>query len=130
VIYLFDVNALLALAVIDHQFHVRSASWAESSSDVLATCSIVELGFVRVLAQTPVYGFSLGQACSLLERLKKRAGSRFTFIPDAHDISRLPGWVRTPKQITDGHLSGLARANGAVLATLDENIPDSFVIPK
>ena len=42
----------------------------------------------------------------------------------------LPGWVRAPKQITDGHLSKLASANGAVLATFDENIPGSYLIPK
>jgi hypothetical protein len=35
-----------------------------------------------------------------------------------------------PKQITDGHLSRLANRNGATLATLDENIPDSYLIPK
>lgn len=45
------------------------------------------------------------------------------------DISHLPKWVRTPKQITDGHLAELARANEAVLATLDRRIPGAFVIP-
>jgi hypothetical protein len=43
--------------------------------------------------------------------------------------SHLPGWVRAPKQITDGHLSKLATAKGAVLATLDERIPGSYRIP-
>ena len=32
--------------------------------------------------------------------------------------------------ITDSHLGKLARANGARLATLDENIAGSFLIPK
>jgi hypothetical protein len=35
-----------------------------------------------------------------------------------------------PKRITDGHLSKLATANAAVLATFDENIPGSYLIPK
>jgi hypothetical protein len=52
------------------------------------------------------------------------------FISDGHDVSHLPGWVRAPKQITDGHLSDLAKAKGAFLATLDENIPGSYLIPK
>ena len=129
-IYLLDINVLLALAVIDHEFHVRAVSWAEPSSHALATCSIVELGFVRVLAQTPRYGFTLEEGCSLLQRLKTSAGSGFRFLNDANDISQLPEWVRTPKQITDGHLSCLARAHGAQLATLDQGIPDSFLIPK
>ena len=47
----------------------------------------------------------------------------FVFIPDEHDVSLLPSWVRAPTQITDSHLSKLATANGAVLGTLHENIP-------
>lgn len=129
--YLLDVNALVAIGVADHVFHDRVSAWVESSpSDVLATCSITELGFVRVLSQAPAYGLSVAQARSLLARIKKAAGSRFIFISDAHDSSHLPSWVRMPKQITDGHLSQLAAVNGALLATLDENIPASFVIPK
>jgi hypothetical protein len=52
------------------------------------------------------------------------------FIPDDHDVSQLPGWVKTPKQITDGHLAQLAKANGAMLATLDAGIPKAFLIPR
>jgi hypothetical protein len=63
-------------------------------------------------------------------RLKEARPSALAFIPDQHDVSCLPAWVRSPKQITDGHLSKLASANSAVLATLDESIPGSFLIPK
>jgi len=73
----------------------------------------------------------LGCACPVrprLARLKKLESSQFTFIPDAHDLSHLPDWVHAPKQITDGHLTQLARANGAVLATLDGKIPGAFLI--
>jgi uncharacterized protein len=135
-IYLLDVNALVALGFINHEFHDRVASWIKShdspsrSEQQLASCSITELGFVRVLAQVPAYGFTVAQARTLLLRLKQARNSRLTFVPDGHDVSHLPSWVRTPKQITDGHLSKLASANGAVLATLDENIPGSFLIPK
>jgi uncharacterized protein len=130
-IYLLDVNALVSLGFMDHEFHDRVASWIRSqTSSQLASCSITELGFVRVLAQAPAYGFTLAQARTLLLRLKRARNSHFTFIPDAQDISHLPGWVRAPKQITDGHLGKLASANGAVLATLDENIPGSYLIPQ
>lgn len=129
--YLLDVNALVALGFINHEFHRRLASWIQSQkSPNLASCSITELGFVRVLAQAPAYGFTVTQACTLLLRLKEARTSPLTFIPDAHDVSHLPGWVRAPKQITDGHLSKLASANSAVLATLDENIPGSYLIPR
>ncbi len=129
-IYLLDVNALVALGFANHEFHDRVASWIQAeSSSVLATCSITELGFVRVLAQATAYGFTVTQARLLLVRLKKVAGSRLTFFPDEHDISYLPAWVKTAKQITDGHLSKLANANGGVLATLDGKIPGSHFIP-
>jgi predicted nucleic acid-binding protein len=130
-IHLLDVNALVALGFINHEFHDRLASWVQSqTSPNLASCSITELGFVRVLTQAPAYGFAVTQARTLLLRLKEARSSRLTFIPDEHDVSHLPAWVRAPKQITDGHLSKLATANGAVLATLDENIPGSYLIPK
>ena len=126
--YLLDVNALVALGFMNHEFHGRVASWIQSSNSLqLASCSITELGFLRVLAQAPAYGFTVAQARTLLLRLKQ---GRLTFIPDGHDVSHLPAWVKAPKQITDGHLSKLAAANGAVLATLDESIPGSYLIPK
>lgn len=130
-IYLLDVNALVALGFMNHEFHARVARWVQSTgSPHLASCPITELGFVRVLAQAPAYGLTVAQARTLLLRLKQAHNSGLAFIPDGHDASHLPGWVKAPKQITDGHLSKLASANGAVLATLDENISGSYLIPK
>jgi hypothetical protein len=82
-----------------------------------------------VLSQAQQYNFTLDQARDLLLDLKASPSIRCTFIPDGHDISHLPKWVRGPKQITDGHLLELASAHGAKLATLDERIPGSFLIP-
>ncbi len=130
--YLLDVNALIALAFVQHEFHDRLATWVQtqrSQSSSLATCSITELGFVRVLAQAPTYGLSVVEARTILIQLKKANSVQFLFIPDTHDIGSLPTWVKTAKQITDGHLFELARSNGAVLATLDERIPGAFLIP-
>jgi predicted nucleic acid-binding protein len=133
--YLLDVNALVALGFSHHEFHARMAAWMASKMQVerlppLATCSITELGFVRVLAQAPGYGFSVVQARTLLLRLKKSGKLSHVFLPDDHDISHLPAWVKTPRQTTDGHLVQLALAHGAVLATLDERIPGAYVIPR
>src|ERR1700730_13026362 len=130
-IHLLDVNALVALGFINHEFHDRLAAWVQShNSPNLASCSITELGFVRALAQAPAYGFTVAQARALLLRLKEARTSPLIFIPDDHDVSHLPGWVRAPKQITDGHLGKLASANTAVLATLDESIAGSYLIPR
>ena len=130
-IYLLDVNALVALGFVNHEFHERVSRWIQSSRPLqLATCAITELGFIRVLSQAMAYGLTVAQARTLLLRLKRVRGSPLTFIADGHDVSYLPGWVNAPKQITDGHLSELADAHGALLATLDENIPSSFIIPR
>ena len=132
--YLLDVNALVALGFMDHEFHTRVTDWVRKLvTDIpeheLATCSISELGFVRVLAQATQYGFSISQGCRLLRRLKTSTILKFSFVSDDHDISHMPPWVTTAKQTTDGHLAKLAQAKGAILATLDEGIPGSFVIP-
>lgn len=132
--YLLDVNSLLALVVLEHEFHARVASWVKRLSadgtPEFATCSITELGFVRVLGQAQQYGSSVTQARELLLKVKASDGMRWKFISDDRDISHLPKWVRTPKQTTDGHLAGLARANEAILATLDRRILGAFVIPQ
>jgi uncharacterized protein len=128
--YLLDVNALLALGITDHKFHARVARWvAAMSSPQLAVCSITELGFVRVAAQAPAYGLDVKQARELLVRLKRGSGDSFVFIPDDHGVFDLPAWIKMPKQITDGHLAELARAHGGILATLDEKVPQSYLIP-
>jgi len=60
--YLLDVSSLIALGVVRHQFHDRVLAWvrAQRTSSFL-TCSITELGFVRILSQTPVYGFTVAR---------------------------------------------------------------------
>ena len=131
--YLLDVNALVALGFLQHEFHERVARWvkalASKGMPELATCSITELGFVRILAQAPQYGFTVAHARTLLLRLKAENTLKFTFIPDDHDVSQLPRWVKTAKQITDGHLAQLGKANDSILATLDGKIPKAFLIP-
>jgi hypothetical protein len=130
-IYLLDVNALVALGVEEHLFHRRMAAWLKSEhAPVLATCAITELGFVRVVAQVPNYGASVAEARVLLSRLKQSIVVPFHFISDDHGAAHLPAWAKTPKQTTDGHLAELARANGALFATLDKGVPRAYVIPE
>jgi len=128
--YLLDVNALVALGIFHHRFHDRVSAWITSQQGALwLTCSITEVGFARVIAQVPDYGFTVQQARTLLLGLKKNSKLQLTFLPDGNDIALLPAWVKTPKQTTDGHLLQLAKANEAVLATLDQGIPGAFLIP-
>ncbi len=127
--YLLDVNALIAYGFRKHDFHDRAGAWIRSRmGNCFLTCSITELGFIRVLGNVRAYSMNVTQARSLLMELKSWSTLPLEFLPDAIDISALPAWVKTPKQTTDGHLVQLAIANGAVLATLDDGIPGAFLI--
>jgi predicted nucleic acid-binding protein len=131
--YLLDVNALVALGFHEHEFHPRMASWVsdlagESETEFL-TCSITELGFVRVLSQTAQYGATVAGARAILLQLKANDPVKFRFIADSHDVSQLPMRAKLPKQVTDGHLARLASGHNGVLATLDTKIPRAFLIP-
>ena len=132
--YLLDVSALVAIGVVDHEFHGGVTAWIDrirSNGGIeLLTCSITEVGFVRVLSQTILYAFTVSTARALLQRMKAQEATPFGFLPDDHDISHLPNWVKGPKQITDGHLLQLAKANGADFATFDKGIPGAILIPE
>ena len=126
--YLLDVNALIALGFLEHEFHQRVSAWVETLKDGdSATCPITELGFVRVLSAAPAYSFTVAQSSRVLKQLKQ--ARHFIFVADDRDISRLPRWVKTARQTTDGHLAELAEAHGGRLATLDRKIPGAYVIP-
>ncbi len=132
--YLLDVNVLLALGLQSHVFHARVATWLQSLSssneEEMATCSITELGFVRVVSQVKAYGYSLSEALFLLDRVKARSIVKFTFVADDQGVAGLPRWVKSSKHLTDGHLAQLAKSNHALLATLDTRIPGAFLIPE
>ncbi len=129
--FLLDVNALIALGVRQHQFHLRVSRWVETAPfSHLLTCPTTELGFLRILAQTPAYSATVTRAKEQLTQLKANTKYSIRFLPDDQDVSGLPAWVRTGGQTTDGHLIQLAQAHGAMLATLDQRIPGAFVIPQ
>ncbi len=129
--YLLDVNVLIALGFQFHAFHNRVALWLQAEGfPPIATCSITELGFVRVLAQNPTYGLSVIEARALLEQFKQGSKSPIFGVTDDHGAAEIPSWVNVPRHITDGHLLQLASARGLTFATLDEKIPGAFVIPR
>lgn len=128
--YLLDVNVLVAFGMINHSLNVRVTDWIVANAPlVVATCAITELGFIRVISQTESYGLTVAEAQTELLILKGLPYLTWEFFGDELDVSALPGWVKTGKQTTDGHLVQLAQAHGAVLATLDAKIPGAFVIP-
>ena len=131
--YLLDMSALLAFGVREHIFHSRVSSWVheiETRGTVrLATCSLTELGFLRIITQASSFSFTIEQGKALLRQLKNTKGLDFTFLADDLGVADLPTWVRSPKQVADGHLVVLAHRHQAQLATLDERIPGALVVP-
>ena len=125
-----DVNALLALGHAAHVHHERTEHWVAGlrRADRLATCSITELGFVRVAPQARLSPDVMA-ARDLLGLLARARRPKFVRLADNLGADSLPTWVKMPAQTTDGHLVALAAAHAARLVTLDEGIPDSVVIP-
>lgn len=126
--YLLDVNALIALGLTHRADHARVARWVRSrKGDTLASCSITEIGFVRISCGGAGLTPDAAVARHLLHRLKAAAG--ITLLPDANGAANLPPWVLRPAQVTEGHLPSLAAKHGAKLATLDTGIRGAFLIP-
>jgi predicted nucleic acid-binding protein len=133
VTYLLDVNALLALVHQEHFFNRRVSQWMKTldrKKDRLATCSIVELGVVRIFPQLPNVDYSVEEAQDLLARFKASSKFPIMLLADELGVDRLPKWVKNHTQTTDGHLVSLADAHGATLATLDRKIHGAFLVPE
>ena len=99
-----------------------------ADEDSLATCSITELGFVRIAPQVRLSP-DVAAARELLSRITETDPPKFVRLVDDLGADTLPEWVKTPAHTTGGHLSALAGARSAQLATLDQGIPESFLIP-
>jgi predicted nucleic acid-binding protein len=106
---------------------VGSGWWATlGKDDVLATCAITELGFVRVSLQIAA-AVDLARVKQAVVQLRN-ARPGHVFLPDEIGADALPAWVKTVRHTTDGHLVALADANGAKLVTLDAAIPGAVLI--
>jgi predicted nucleic acid-binding protein len=128
--YLLDVNALIAFGIVQHQFHERIVQWVASQrGSAFLTTPVTEIGFTRVVASMPGYQLGVSEAKNLLVEIKINPDQPLQFVPDDAEISSMPNWVRTPAHVTGGHLVQLATDHQAVLATLDERIPGSLIIP-
>jgi predicted nucleic acid-binding protein len=132
--YLLDINVLLAFVYDEHVFHHRVSRWikhVESEKSPIprfATCSITELGFIRIAGRKAGLAENLTVARADLRRAKAVLG--LVLLGDGLDGNRLPGWVTKADQTTDGHLVELAAAHQVQLATLDKGIPGAVLIPE
>jgi uncharacterized protein len=129
--YLLDVNVLLAMNYAKHVHHSRAETWLDdlqtsNSSVNLATCSITELGFVRIACGKAGFAENVRVAQEDLKRLKSE--KVFIFLDDTLGANSLPTWVERSKHVTDGHLLALAAVHHGRLVTLDRGIPGALLI--
>ena len=128
--YLLDINVLIALAHTGHSLHAKAINWYLSvlpSATGLHTCSITELGFVRVSVVTGLQP-DIESAKQAIDALKASSKVRFELLTDDLGVAQLPAFVRRHQSITDGHLVELARKQSVKLVTLDRSIPGSLFI--
>lgn len=92
-IFLLDVNALLAYHYPTHVHHARVKAWVaqlragpEGDNLVFATCPIIELGFVRVGSGPAALADSVDTARANLRALKAR--EKMLFISRRHPRAR------------------------------------------
>ena len=126
-IYLLDLNALIALAHETHTSHDAAVRWRSSLSkgSRLATCAITEIGFLRVTVQARLQP-DVTTARTALTRHK--ASASYTILTDDLGADSLPAYVTKPAEITDGHLLALAKYHRAKLVTFDAGIPGAELV--
>jgi toxin-antitoxin system PIN domain toxin len=134
VIYLFDVNVLLALHDRDHQSHDRVHEFL-AGIDVVrwATCAFTEAGFIRI-ASSPAYpslDLSPHDAAETLKATVESFGEHqyWSALPSLLDpaifsLAAMPGH----NQVTDVYLLGICQRNKGSLLTLDSRIQLNCII--
>lgn len=116
-IHLLDANVLIALTVEEHEHHERATTRAAGAAG-LAVCPIVEGALVRFLLRL---GESAATATEVVRRIHRRPSCEFWPASISYaDVAM--DHVHGHRQVMDAYLVGLARANAAALATLDEGL--------
>lgn len=115
--HLVDVNLLLACGWSVHPHHAAANRWLDSV-DSFATCSVTQMGFIRV-SMGPGYGASFADAQRVLRAMLEMPTHRF--VADKTAAESLPE-LASHRDVSDAHLIQLAAGNGLKLATLDESL--------
>ncbi len=123
---LLDVNALIALAWPNHQFHGAVTQRLERrTAPRWASCALTQLGLVRLSSNPSVVGVrkSPSQALDLLSRLTADARHVYlTTLPSLPESARHFQRLIGHQQVTDAYLVAIAEANDAMLLTLDQRL--------
>lgn len=127
--YLLDVNVLLALSLDNHMHHLAATEWFDEADFDWATTPLTEAGYVRLMTNPRMVGFSVtvAQAVGGLRELRAEAG--FRFLPDDTSLAEALVDLRAltgTSQVTDFHLVNLAARNRMHLATFDGSLVRSL----
>jgi toxin-antitoxin system PIN domain toxin len=123
---LLDVNALLALAWPNHQFHTAVVARLEQRPAPLwATCALTQLGFVRLSSNPKIVAArkTPAEAVALLAELTRDPQHVYVKnLPALPHIASVFRQLVGHQQVTDAYLLGVAEANDATLLTLDRRV--------
>lgn len=123
-IFLLDVNVLIALAWPEHSAHALVQRWfARVGSRGWATCPFTEAGFVRILSNPAFSGHALApvEAVEALRVSARHANYHFWSddIGFEQATQAFKERITGHQQVTDAYLLGLAMHKRGKLATLD-----------
>jgi toxin-antitoxin system PIN domain toxin len=124
---LLDLNILTALLWPAHEHHDAAHRWFAARKDASwATCSLTQLGFVR-LVSNPAFSrdaLSPAEALALLAENVTHAGHEFWTesleVPAA--VKGMEARLQGYRQLTDAYLLALAHRREGVLATFDRGL--------
>jgi toxin-antitoxin system PIN domain toxin len=124
---LLDINILTALLWPTHEHHDVAHRWfAGRGRAAWATCSLTQLGFVRI-ASNPAFSrdaLSPMEALALLAQNVAHPTHEFWAdtlqVPAA--VTRLEARLQGYRQLTDAYLLALAHRRKSVLATFDRGL--------
>jgi toxin-antitoxin system PIN domain toxin len=120
-IYLLDVNVLLAAIIQNHPNHAVTDAWLRNKK--LAVCPLSELGFLRISTHPKAYHNRMSVARQALQDFI--AHDQVQFIAD--DVPALKAAAAKSGDLTDCYLGELAAQHNAKLATLDAGIKHAAV---
>jgi toxin-antitoxin system PIN domain toxin len=131
-VFLLDVNVLIALVDVAHVHHDPAHRWfAEEGATAWATCPLTENAVLRIMGGARYPGSPGGPAAVIPSLRSLRALPGHRFWPD--DVSLLAGAAVDPRrlltsdQVTDTYLLALARSKDGRLATFDRRLVTTAV---
>jgi uncharacterized protein len=124
---LLDINILTALLWPAHEHHEVAHAWFGGRADApWATCSLTQLGFVRIISNPAFSRDALSPVEALALLAENIAHPRHELWTDRLQVptavkgmeARLQGF----KQLTDAYLLAVAHRQRGVLATFDRGL--------